>query len=219
MRIRDYLGISTRRQRQATRAMELALVGIFAIGLYERNWGVVVNAGVALAVTELPAVIERDFELPMDAGLTLWLTTAVFLHALGTIGLSAESASFYRGTWWWDHLTHTLSASVVAAVGYTTVRALDEHSEEVDLPPRFVFVFILLFTIAFGVVWEVLEFAIGGVAALVGTGSVLTQYGLEDTMKDLLFDTLGGVVVATWGTAYLSDMVGAVAMKFDRSKG
>lgn len=219
MRVRDVLGISARRQRQATRLMELALVGILAIGLYEQDLGVVVNAGVALAVTELPAVLERDYDLPMDAGLSLWITSAVFLHALGTVGLSAAGASFYTTVGWWDHLTHTLSASIVAAVGYTTVRALDEHTEAVDLPPKFVFVFILLFTLAFGVFWEVLEFAIGGAASLAGTTSVLTQYGLEDTMKDLIFNTVGGVLVALWGSAYLSDMVGAVARKFERAEG
>lgn len=219
MRVRDVLGISARRQRQATRLMELALVGILAIGLYEQDLGVVVNAGVALAVTELPAVLERDYDLPMDAGLSLWITSAVFLHALGTVGLSAAGASFYTTVGWWDHLTHTLSASIVAAVGYTTVRALDEHTEAVELPPKFVFVFILLFTLAFGVFWEVLEFAIGGAASLAGTTSVLTQYGLEDTMKDLIFNTVGGVVVAIWGSVYLSDMVGAVARKFERAEG
>lgn len=219
MRIRDYLGVSTRRQRQATRAMELAMVGIIAIGLTEGNLGIVVNGGMAFAVTKLPAVLERDYNLPMDAGLTLWLTTAVFLHALGTVGVPGSGLSFYQGLWWWDHLTHTLSASVVAAVGYTTVRALDRHSESIQLPPKFVFVFILLFTLAFGVLWEVLEFAIGGVAALVGAGSVLTQYGLDDTMMDLIFDTVGGVIVALWGSAYLSEMVGAVATKFERSGG
>ena len=219
MKLRDVLGISDRRQEQATRAMELAMVGIFAIGLERGSLGIMVNAAAALVVTELPAVLERDYNLPMDAGLTLWITTAVFLHAVGTVGIPGSEYSFYQGLWWWDHLTHALSASVIAAVGYTTVRALDRHSASVHLPPKFVFVFILLFTIAFGVLWEVLEFAISGVAALVGVGSVLTQYGLEDTMKDLIFNTLGGVLVALWGSTYLSDMVGAVATKFERAEG
>lgn len=219
MRVRDVLGISERRQKQATRFMELSLIGIIAIGLDRGNLGIVVNGAIALAATELPAVLERDYDLPMDAGLTLWLTAAVFLHALGTVGIPGSGLSFYKGLWWWDHLTHTLSASVVAAVGYTTVRAIDEHSDAVELTPRFTFVFILLFTIAFGVFWEVLEFVIGGAAALTGTTSVLTQYGLEDTMMDLIFDTLGGVVVAIWGSAYLSDMVGAVAEKFGSAEG
>jgi hypothetical protein len=105
---------------------------------------------------------------------------------------------------------------VVAAAGYTTVRAIDEHSEEVYLPWQFTFVFVLLFVVAFGVLWEVIEFAVGGVGALLGGGSILTQYGLDDTLLDLVFDIVGGVVVALWGTAYLGDVVGALTRRLDR---
>ena len=115
----------------------------------------------------------------------------------------------------WDHLTHTLSSSIVAAAGYTTARAFDEHSEMVRLPPQFTFAFILVVTLAFGVFWEVIEFAIGEIAALTGDGAVLTQYGLRDTMLDLVFDTVGAVVVAVWGTAHLTDVVGAVVDRLE----
>jgi hypothetical protein len=81
------------------------------------------------------------------------------------------------------------------------------------------FVFILLFVLAFGVFWEVVEFAVAGAATLSGTPAVLVQYGLDDTMLDLLFDTLGGVVVAVWGTAHLTDVVGALADRLDRPEG
>jgi hypothetical protein len=218
VRLRDQLGISAERQQQISRAMQLILIGFVFIGLDRRNLGIVVNAAVALGVTYLPAIMERDYKIPMDAGLTLWITVAVFLHALGTVGIpGTELDSFYRNVGWWDHLTHTLSSSVVAAAGYATVRAIDVHSEEIYLPPRFMFVFILLFTVAFGVFWEVIEFALGGLGSVIG-GSILTQYGLEDTMLDLLFDLLGGIIVAVWGTAYLTDVVGALTRRLDRMR-
>ena len=213
MRIRDVLGISKRNQKRATRLMELSLVGIFFIGLDRPNLGIMVNAAVGLFVVQLPAILERDYEIPMDPALTLWITAAVFLHALGTVGVPGSRYSFYETLWWWDHLTHALSASVVAAAGYATVRALDRHNDGIDLPPRFTFVFVLLITVAFGVFWEVLEFAIQEVATLVGSTSVLTQYGLADTMLDLVFDVIGGVIVATWGTVYLTDVVGAITAR------
>ncbi|WP_255195549.1 hypothetical protein [Halorarius litoreus] len=228
MRLRDRLGVSARRQRQLTWLMEVGLIGIFFIGLDRGNTGIVVNAAVALAVAQLPPILERDYEIPMDAGLTLWITAAVFLHSLGTLGfpepvvvvlqsagLDVPNGSFYKNTWWWDHMTHALSASVVAAVGYSVARAVDVHNEDVRLPPKFMFVFILLVTIAFGVFWEVLEFIIGEAAAALGSDSVLTQYGLDDTMLDLVFNTLGAILVAVWGTAYLTDVVGALAARLE----
>lgn len=210
MRVRDSLGIDTRRQQQATRGMVLVIVVILVLGILTGSTGVIVNTGVGLLVIQLPAFLERDYGITLDAGLTLWITSAVFLHAVGVIGLPWSDVNFYASVWWWDHVTHALSSSLVAAVGYTTVRALDRHSEDISIPPRFMFVFILLFVLAFGVAWEVLEFTITLVAEATGNATVLTQFGLDDTMLDLVFDTVGAVVVAIWGTAHLTDAIGYV---------
>jgi hypothetical protein len=201
--LRDRLRFGPFHQKIAARLMEYALVGLLFIGLERRGTGIVVNSLVGLLIVQIPPLLERDYDIQMDPVVTLWITTAVFLHALGTVGIPGSGLGFYKTLWWYDHLTHALSASVVAAVGYATVRAIDVHSETVDLPPKFLFVFVLSFTMAFGVLWEVLEFAIGGLG-------ILTQYGLEDTMLDLAFDVVGAVLVATWGTAYLTDLVGTV---------
>lgn len=204
MKLRERLGISQDRQRQATRLMQLALVGIVAIGLDRRNLGVVVNAAIALAVMELPGLLERDYGLPIDARLTLWIVIPVFLHAIGTLGL-------YQAIGLWDNLTHALSSSLVAAAGYATVRAFDVHDPEVNLPRRFVAAYILVFTLAFGVLWELLEFGLDGLASWTGTRSILAQYSLANTMTDLAFDLVGGVVVAIWGAAYLSGVSKSLA--------
>ncbi len=203
--------MSERRQKQASYVMEVLLVGIVSVGVVRGSTGVIVNAGVALLVTQIPPILERDYDIPMDPALTLWITSAVFLHAVGVLGLPGSEANFYVTIWWWDHVTHALSSSVVAAVGYATARALDVHSDEVHLPPKFMFVYILLFVLAFGVLWEVIEFALGELARLTGNAAVLTQHGLTDSMLDLVFDTIGAVVVAGWGTAHLTGVSGYIA--------
>ena len=218
MRVRDVLGVSVERQRQATRVMQVLMVMFLGIGIERGSTGLIVNGLFALGVTFLPAALEREYDLPMDAGLTLWITTAVFLHALGVAGVPGVTGNLYADASpipFWDHITHALSASVVAAVGYTVARAVDEHTESVYLPSRFMFVFILTFVAAFGVAWEVLEFALGRVAAAIGTGTVLTQYGLADSMLDLVFDALGGLVVAAWGHVHLTDVVHALVERLD----
>jgi hypothetical protein len=198
--------------------MQIALIGMVFIGLDRQNLGIIVNASVALGVTYVPAILERDYNVPMDAGLTLWVTAAVFLHGFGVVGIPGTEGSFYRDLWWWDHLTHALSSSVVAAVGYTLVRGIDEHSEEIYLPPRFTLVFVLIFVVAFGVFWEVIEFGLGGLADTVGGGSVLTQYGLDDTMLDLLFDIAGGFLAGVYGTAHLTDVTGYVTEQLEEMR-
>lgn len=194
--------------------MEITLVGLLFIGIERGSVGIIVNTGVALAVTRLPSILERDYGIPMDPRITLWIASAAFLHALGTVGIPGITGNLYQQLDWWDHMTHALSASVVAAAGYATVRAIDEHSDDVYLPPRFISVIILLFVLAFGVLWELLEFAIGLAAAAIGTSSVLTQYGVYDTLWDLVYNSIGGLLVAIWGGVYLTDLSEALGERF-----
>lgn len=199
-----WLQLSARHRRLLVRGLQGVLVGIFLLGLYQRSISTVVNAAVALVLLELPGLLERNFRLPIDTRLTLWIVVPVFLHTLGSMGL-------YAAIGIWDNLTHFLSSSLVAAAGYTTVRALDVHYEGVYLPGKFVAAFLLIFTLAFGVLWELLEFAIDGFATLTGTDSVLAQHGLTNTMLDLVFDTVGAVVVAVWGAAHLHRVSASLA--------
>jgi hypothetical protein len=216
MRVRDRLQIGTATQQRLSRALSLALIGLLGIGIERGNVGVIVNSAVAIVVTQLPALLERDYDITLDPALTLWITAAAFFHALGTVGFPGAEENFYVTIWWWDHFTHALSSSVVAAVGYTTVRALDEHTDEISIPPRFMFVFLLLFVMAFGVFWEVIEFSITLAASATGNDTILTQFGLSDTMLDLVFDAIGAIIVAIWGTAHLTGVVGHVETWLDR---
>jgi hypothetical protein len=220
MRWREILHfeLTTKQETALVGAMETALVGFLFVGLWTVNVGVVVNTAFALGVTLLPGLLERDYSVTLDAGLVLWVTAAVFLHAWGTVGLPGLG-SFYANVWWWDHLTHTLSATLVAAVGYSIARALDEHSDAVYFPPQFMFGFILLFVVAAGVVWEVVEFLVALAATRTGSDAVLTQYGLDDTMLDLLFDTVGGILVALWGSSQLSGVVEHLVARLESTRG
>ena len=105
MRFWDRFSLTNKRKRQATRAMELLLVGLFFVGLERGSTGIIVNTGVAILVTELPDLLDRRYDFPLDPGLTLWITAAVFLHALGTVGVPGSDANFYRSVWWWDHVS------------------------------------------------------------------------------------------------------------------
>lgn len=193
------------------RGMQALLIAIFFVGIYEKNPGIAVNSGVALAVTFLPAYLERNYNIVMSPGIILWITVAVFLHAAGTLGpYKANPVTVFGLHIGWDSMTHALSASIVAGVGYATVRAIDAHDEDIRLPPRFLFLFILVFIMAFGVLWELLEFFISEVAALLQMKTVLTQYSLTDTVRDLLFNTAGAIVFALLGTEHVQHVIDAL---------
>lgn len=196
--VRSRLDVSEQRIRQFVWAMQLVLGGLLIYGLVIRDITTITNASIALAVTFLPAVFQHNFRLPIEPELAFWLTSAAFLHTLGSAGLYG-----YIGQW--DSLTHSLSASLVAATGYTIVRAIDLHSDDVYFPSRTMVVFILLFVLAIGVVWELVEFALDLAAQRFGFEAVLAQHGVNDTVGDLLFNLAGAIIAAALGATYLTD--------------
>ena len=188
---------SVANQRRLTRAMQVLLVAIVAYGVLYGRPKAITNGGLGLLVTFVPAVLERNYDIPLDPWLGVWITSAVLFHTLG-------SAWFYAQVPWWDHLTHALSASLIAGAGYTTLRAVDLHSEEIRIPPRFAFVFIFVVVLAFGVVWELFEFALDVVADETGVSMPLAQFGLDDTVADLTYNSVGALLVALFGQAHLT---------------
>ena len=207
MNIGSHGDVSQRTQAGLVRALQVVIVAILGLGLYTGNLGVAFNAAVGLVVTQVPAVLARRYRITMNAGLVLWITLAMFLHALGTVPLPGlDFESLYGTTWWWDHMTHALSSSLVVGSAYAVTRALQEQTEHIQLGPKFTFAYLLVFVMAFGVFWELIEFYIAVGAELFGIPRVLTQYGLDDTVLDLFYNTMGGLLVAIFGTTYLTGL-------------
>ncbi|WP_254766929.1 hypothetical protein [Salinilacihabitans rarus] len=201
--LEDRLPASARRQRLAIRALRVGIVAVLAYGLVAFEVRAAANAAGMLVVTYLPAALRRRYGLPFDSGLVLWITFVAFLHGIG-------SAALYDLTFWWHNLTHPLSATLVGGLGYVALRTLDACRDDVHLPPPLLPGFVVLFVVALGVYWEFGEFGLDAVAGASGLEMPLSQRGLHDTMTDLVFDTVGGVVVALWGIPYLTDLTDAV---------
>jgi hypothetical protein len=171
--------------------MQAGMVGVAVAGVVTDNLTWVPAAVVALLVSAIPALLRRDIKLVLPVELNFWIVFALFLHVVG--GFSG----FYNDFPGWDHITHMLSASLIGALGFVVVVTLDKYVDSISLPKPFLAFFIVMFTMAMGVLWEIMEYANDSLA-----GTHL-QYGLNDTMYDLLFDGFAGFVVAILGAQYL----------------
>ena len=189
--IRDVVQLSDSTERRFTRALQLVLVGLAAVGLARGRFEMVLTTGIALGITLLPALLRREYGYSMKPGLVLWITVAMLLHTAGNIGL-------YKQFQWYDEIAHTASAMLVAGVGYASLRALELHSDDIDVPSEFRTVFIVVFVLAAGMFWEVLEFAF----------PAFVVFGIDDIVTDLVFNAVGAMLVAVWGTGYLGGLVG-----------
>lgn len=194
------------------RIMQAILAIVVAYALVTRQFGLVINSGIPLAITFLPRALNYEYGYEMGGGLALWISGAAFLHAIGALGP-------YTMFGWYDQVTHTLSATLVAGAGYAIVAAIEAEHDGVEIPDRLRGVFILLFVLAFGVLWEIGEFGTGLIAELYGGQAVLAQYGASDIALDLLFNAVGATIVALWGTGYFDGLSRLLAGRADRAEG
>lgn len=180
------------RLKLLSRAMQAAMLAIALAGFLTDNLTWVPAAVVSLIITEIPSILRRDLKLVLPVELNFWIVLALFLHVFGGV------SGFYDNVPGWDHVTHALSASLIAALGFIVVLSIDKYVKSIFLPRRFLGVFIAIFTMATGVLWELMEFSMD-----MWTGSHM-QYTLDDTMLDMLFDGVAGIAVAAVGAHYLS---------------
>lgn len=161
-----------------------------------RRWSVaaVINTLAAFVLALLPSVVEVLSQVMPGRGvsfgvvLPVWLAAAGLLHSLGMLGL-------YESTWWWDHLTHTVSAALVAAVLYAAVIVTGPAVAGIGPAPERVWVVTVVFTLAIGVFWELIELAARDVGERFDIEPVLVYYGVRDTAFDLGFDVVGALLV------------------------
>lgn len=173
------------------------LVGALALTLLvavrRRDVSAAVNALVALAIALLSVPLAAGVQSPVEhplltPELPVWVTVAGFLHSLGMLGL-------YESIWWWDHLTHTVSTMLVAALVYAGLIVAVSTGAAPALSLAAVAGATVLFTFAVGVFWELVELVARAVGERYDIEPVLVHYGWRDTAFDLLFDLVGAVVV------------------------
>lgn len=158
-----------------------------------------------IAAIFMPKVLmkKHNFVIPSNMMIlyTLFLYGAIFL---------GEVMSFYYKVPHWDTFLHTLSGAMLGALGFSVVTFLNKtDGVPLNMSPMFVALFTFCFAIALGVVWEIYEFSVDywfgtnmqKFALENGTGLV-GQEAVKDTMKDLIVDTLGALVISVLG--YLS---------------
>ncbi|WP_144797406.1 hypothetical protein [Halorubrum depositum] len=186
------------------------LAGIFGtvlIGLLSRNLQAVVNGIASLAVAALPTLTEFAIafsggaDVAFGPGLSAWIAVAGFLHMLGMLG-------WYDTVSWWDHLTHTVSAALVAALVYATLQTPAALGSHVTGP--YAVLFTLLFTLGAGVVWELVELAARELGEYIDRPPVLEYYGLRDTALDMAFNGVGAVAVVALDVRVFASVVAQI---------
>lgn len=165
--------------------------------LRRRDFAAMANAAASLAASLAPLALELVVPLVFGWGITvgpalpLWITGAGLIHSVGMLGP-------YDTVHWWDSVTHTVSAALVAALIYAGLLAVSGSGDAVDSAVLGVAVLTVVLTLAVGVFWELIELVARDVGERYDVEPVLVHYGWRDTALDLGFDALGALLVVAF---------------------
>ncbi|MFC5277318.1 hypothetical protein ACFPM1_00855 [Halorubrum rubrum] len=171
------------------------IAGTIVVGSLSRNVQAVVNGVASLAAAFTPTFVELAIasgggpDVAFGPELSSWIAVAGFLHMLGMLG-------WYDTVRWWDHLTHTVSAALVAALVYAILQS--RYGLGAQVTDVYAAVFTVLFTLGAGVFWEFVELAARELGEYVDRPPVLEYYGLRDTVLDMAFNGVGAIAVVAF---------------------
>ena len=174
---------------RAERGIRYGLVTVLLVGLRRRDLPANANAFGGLLASYLPAVFERRYDVAFRPWQRVYIASATLTHAIGMLGP-------YDDVWWWDHLTHTHSASIVAGIVHT-------HARHRGRDPR---TRVIAAITVLGILWEAAEYTIHRVARLLGIEPILVPYGKRDTLMDLYCNFLGATLVLLFGDRLLQNV-------------
>ena len=174
--------------------LQFALASILVIALIEQQYNIVFMASLVLALTFLPALVERQLGVHLPIEFTL--INCLMLYAAFALG---EISDFYERFWWWDLMLHSFSALVMGLIGFLFVYVF-YRTRHIQIPPFYVAVTSFGFAITVGTLWEIFEFSMDWSFKI-----NMQKSGLVDTMTDLMVNATGSFVAALIGYHYVKD--------------
>jgi len=152
--------------------------------------------------------LEKKFNIDIPDSLeTMFVIFAFCGFILGDV------FNFYGKFKMWDSILHTFSGIILAYSAYIIVDIFVKSQKfELVLPPIYVSIAAVLFSVSLGALWEIGEYTADDLFGLNSQQYMKTTSGtivgendiplvgheaLTDTIKDLALDTAGAVVVAT----------------------
>lgn len=168
--------------------MRALVVLAIILFLARRDWIDAVTAGFILVLMLAPSLLRRHTRLYLPFELELFIVGFTFLTLfLGSLN------NFYERISWWDSLLHFQSGILLGFIGFILVYLLNGGApKRLTLSPFFLAFFAVCFSMAMSVVWEIYEFTADSLF-----GFNMQRSGLVDTMKDLIVNTVGALVVAS----------------------
>ncbi|MBE9529347.1 MAG: hypothetical protein IME99_08930 [Proteobacteria bacterium] len=171
--------------------MKLAMLGLIPVEIYRGEYLFAFAIVLALGGSLIPSIVQRSYRITLPFELDLLITLMIFLHAF-----MGEGLGFYSRYWLFDNVLHLFGSGVSALLAFIITFSL-HYTGKLRLTYPMIALFTVTFSMAIGGMWEILEYSVDMLF------NKTTQHGLTDTMSDLIYDLLGGIISATFGMLYV----------------
>lgn len=182
-------------------------IGAIIFNFINAQWEIFLSAVLTLLLLLLPTLFARRSKISIPAPFQIIIL--LFIFASMYLG---EVHQYFRRFVWWDSMLHSISAIILGYIGFLLVYALNKDKNiHIKLSPFFIALFTFCFAMTVGVLWEIFEFLVDGIFGAdmqkarnleVMYGYFDTRLGLLDTMRDLIVNTIGALIVSVIGYYY-----------------
>lgn len=175
------------RRHQLAIPFELVMLVAAVVTLVQGNWKYLAISLFTLTISFAPLYTERRFRVKIPALLQVIYVAFIFASMF-----SGEVLGMYGRIWPWDDAMHFVSGLLIGlAVMFWLVLSVRRQKRfYVSVWFEALTIFCISATIA--VVWEVVEFASDQIFGTFSQGK-----DLEDTMMDLVYGLVGGLIMGT----------------------
>ncbi|MBI5414711.1 hypothetical protein HZA38_04315 [Candidatus Peregrinibacteria bacterium] len=188
------MDIADKIQLRISYIIRVALLIAFFFAIFTGHWLNIFLAGTAFYFSFLPAIIEKNYKVSLPTELEF--LCVIFIFCSLYLG---EIQDYYVRFWWWDIVVHGSSGVLLGILGFLLVYILNkEKSTRIHMDTIFIGIFSFVFAVAIGALWEIFEFGVDNIF-----GANMQRASLEDTMWDLILDSLGAFLASLGGYYYL----------------
>jgi uncharacterized membrane protein YjdF len=173
----------------------------------EGDYGLILlQCTLGLVILFLPGLLEKRCKVVIEN--FVYIFFVIFLFAAIILG---EVHDFYYRVPHWDTLLHAFSGIMLGALGVSVIDILNNSKKvKLNMSGGFVALFAFFFSVSLGAIWEIYEYMIDTFLGfnmqryrLKDGTPLLGQRALYDTMKDLIVDVLGALLICVIGYAML----------------
>ena len=170
--------------------------GVKATEAFRESMYNIQNCIYCLLFSFLPVIL-RKWNIRATRTLEVYFLLAIVVHFIG-----GGTLHYYRDDWFFSFIVHLINSFLIATIIYGMLLRHCKNQSKF-----FMFLATVAFTALVGVLWEVSEYAIDGMKSgsnmqrfnnSVTGEAFIGRRALQDTMIDLMMDTLGGVLAGLY---------------------